>query len=166
MYLTLRSMYVPSSTTSLLLMDNFPGHKTDNVLKAFESNRLETLYLALNCTPVIQPLDVGVNHSFKSKVKNMHVKWMINHFNDVVYKKLNSNKKYYRAPSVYQITNWICEGWTQITEETINNSNLLNSCFKIFKVSLHVDFFNFFFSNEGYKPSHKLAKNHTSIKIK
>ncbi|KAG0431424.1 Tigger transposable element-derived protein 6 [Dictyocoela muelleri] len=49
----------------LLLCDNFSGHIVGN------KSNIELLFLPPNCTSVIQPLDMGIINSFKTKFKQM-----------------------------------------------------------------------------------------------
>ena len=51
----------------LLLFDNFWAHSTDKVIEKFQEQKIEYMHLPPNCTPIIQPLDVGVNSSLKKK---------------------------------------------------------------------------------------------------
>lgn len=59
---------------SLFIMDTHRAHLCDPVVNAFaKKNRTDILYVPGGMTPVLQPLDVYVNKSFKS---NMKTKWM------------------------------------------------------------------------------------------
>ncbi|KAG0430584.1 Tigger transposable element-derived protein 6 [Dictyocoela muelleri] len=49
----------------LILCDNFSGHIVNN------KSNVELLFFPPNCTSVIQPLDMGIIHSFKKKFDQM-----------------------------------------------------------------------------------------------
>ncbi|KAG0439906.1 Tigger transposable element-derived protein 6 [Dictyocoela muelleri] len=49
----------------LILVDNFSGHKVG------KRTNIELMFFPPNCTSIIQPLDLGIIHSFKSKFKSL-----------------------------------------------------------------------------------------------
>jgi hypothetical protein len=54
----------------LLVMDSAPGHKTIQVKEACKSKNIGICMLPGGCTKYLQPLDLTVNRSFKSRLKN------------------------------------------------------------------------------------------------
>lgn len=52
-----------------MIMDNFSGHSCDEMLSLYNSIDLKYLFLPPDCTPIMQPFDVSVAKSFKSKIK-------------------------------------------------------------------------------------------------
>jgi len=47
---------------------------------------------------------------------------MTDKFDEVIYKKLNSEEKYYRGASVAQILTWVFEAWNALSDESIIKS--------------------------------------------
>ena len=101
---------ISSNITPMLLLDNFSVREADEVINALSDNKIRYLHLIPNCTPIIQPLDVGVNAIFKRIIMAKHLNWMISNFDQVVYRKLNSDQKIYRSASYDSIVTWIFLG--------------------------------------------------------
>jgi hypothetical protein len=59
---------IPSGKT-LLIMDSFLGHKTAEVKKTCKENNIDIMMIPGGYTGLLQPLDISVNRSFKSKLK-------------------------------------------------------------------------------------------------
>ena len=55
---------------SLLILDLFAGHKTDSVKWRFWKKNTDLALIPKGLTSRLQPLDVFINKSFKSKVKS------------------------------------------------------------------------------------------------
>jgi len=121
-YIPHLSKHIPKQTNGLLLLDNFSAHCTEKVMETFDQNKIKYHHLPPNCTPIIQPLDVGVNAVFKRLIKEKYLAWIIQNFDDVVYRKVNSDQKFYKAASKSQVVRWVLEAWADIKDETIDTS--------------------------------------------
>jgi DDE superfamily endonuclease len=56
---------------SLLVLDSFSAHKTDAVKQRFREKKTDLAVIPGGLTSRLQPLDVSLNKSFKSKVVNL-----------------------------------------------------------------------------------------------
>ena len=56
---------------SLLVLDSFSAHKTDAVKQRFREKKTDLAVIPGGLTSRLQPLDVLLNKSFKSKVINL-----------------------------------------------------------------------------------------------
>ena len=54
---------------TLLALDLFSGHKTDEVLDTMKANDITVSVIPGGCTGLIQPLDVSINRPFKDILK-------------------------------------------------------------------------------------------------
>ena len=54
---------------TLLALDLFAGHRTDEVLDIFKANDITISVIPGGCTGLIQPLDVSINRPFKDILK-------------------------------------------------------------------------------------------------
>ena len=54
---------------SLLVLDSFRGHLTDNVKKAFRKGNTVMAVIPGGCTSKVQPLDVSINKPFKTELR-------------------------------------------------------------------------------------------------
>ena len=122
--------HLPEHMSALLVFDNFRAHSTDNVVDSFTKNKLKFLHLPPNCTPIIQPLDVGVNAGFKKRIRDKFTDWPVDQFDDVVYQKGTKSEKFHKAASVDQLLGWIIKSWDETTNETIQKS-------KLYSINLH-----------------------------
>ena len=80
------------------------------------------MFLPPNCTVIIQPLNVVVKAAFKRNLKNKFLDWMIEKFDEIVFKRMNSDEKVYRGANEHQILSWVLEAWRELSNETIEKS--------------------------------------------
>jgi len=118
---------LPRGSKPLLTFRIFSAHSTEKVIDSMNSNNIPFIHLPPNCTPIVQPLDVGVNGPFKAKIKQKFTDWLVNRYDDIIYHKTDPNQKFHKAASDYEIVEWIIEAWNELSEELIRNSNVLNS---------------------------------------
>lgn len=99
---------------SLLILDAHKAHKTERVKK--EIQKLSQLAIIPGrMTKKLQPLDLSVNKSFKSKMREKWEKWMV----DGIHSFTKSGKM--RRASYSTVCNWIVKSWSEITPECIKN---------------------------------------------
>ena len=69
----LENMYGCDMTTQcLLLVDNYKAHTTELSMATVGSNCISDIVFILSgCTPLVQPMDVSVNHPFKTLMRAM-----------------------------------------------------------------------------------------------
>lgn len=61
---------------SLLVLDSFEAHKTDQVKRSFKSENTDLAVIPGGLTSVLQPLDVCLNKPFKDRVRQKWMAWM------------------------------------------------------------------------------------------
>lgn len=111
--------FLPKNKKILLLYDNFRGHKTPKVVEFLKINLpfVDVFHLPPNTTSILQPLDVGVNKSFKSTIKRQYINWLIQNFE---YRKvLLSETKINRIKLLIE---WINNSWNNIDDDLIERS--------------------------------------------
>jgi hypothetical protein len=57
-----------------LILDSFRGHLTDKIKETCEKRNIIRAVIPGGMTKYLQPLDLTVNRSFKSKVKDYYLK--------------------------------------------------------------------------------------------
>ena len=110
---------IPDNKNILLIVDNFSSHKCQNTLSTIKEKfkHINIRFLPPNTTPILQPLDVGVNKIFKNEIKNFYMSWLVDKFNqDQTLVKLNKRDR------TNLLINWIKLSWNLITSETIKKS--------------------------------------------
>jgi len=98
---------------SLLVLDSAPAHLTSEVKDKFKNTTLAVIPGGL--TKILQPLDISVNKSFKSKIRRHWEQWMVNGYHE--YTKSGRMKK----ASYEEVCKWIDSSWREITPECIKN---------------------------------------------
>ena len=67
---------------TMLILDSFRGHLTEQVKKTCDNRNLVRAVIPGGMTKYLQPLDLTVNRSFKSKVKKYYRRIACNHVKD------------------------------------------------------------------------------------
>lgn len=66
----------PSDQVARVIFDVFRGQITDGVLKLFKQNHIDTVFVPLNMTDILQRLDVTVN-SFPKKFSKKNIQSLV-----------------------------------------------------------------------------------------
>ena len=67
----------PPGIDPLLLLDSYRSHMMKSTVNAIEDLGVEVNYIPGGCTSLCQPVDVGVNKPFKSRMRRLWEEWMI-----------------------------------------------------------------------------------------
>ena len=70
-----REMLSNENLPALVVMDNFKGQTTANVLTKLEEENVHVDYLPPNATDLLQPLDISINKPAKSFLKCKFEEW-------------------------------------------------------------------------------------------
>jgi hypothetical protein len=96
-----------------LILDNFSVHKCASVQTILEQANIDAIFIPGGLTPILQPLDVGINKALKDKIRDAYGRWARNTFNlDVGLGK----------PHRRDVAQWVSYAWGEISEESIRNS--------------------------------------------
>ena len=99
---------------SVLILVSAPAHRTEEVKNKIK-RYLESAVIPGGLTKLLQPLDISVNKSFKSKIRNQWEKWMVSGYHE--YTRGGKMKK----ASYVEVCNWIINSWNDINPEVIKN---------------------------------------------
>ena len=69
------SLGLPETQKALLTFDVFAAHRVESVLSKLEENNVLVIFIPLNCTDMLQPLDISVNKPLKAEIKRCFVNW-------------------------------------------------------------------------------------------
>ena len=117
---------------SVLLMDNFSSHFSDESIKAFETYKIKQLSLAPNTTCTCQPVDDGIGGTIKGKIKQYFNEWILDSLEateDFVSYDEKKKKHRVKSPSKELIVQWILKAYEEINAETIRKSKLFSFYF-------------------------------------
>ncbi|GBC04795.1 hypothetical protein RclHR1_05880008 [Rhizophagus clarus] len=101
---------------SILVLDSFRGHIVDSVKNRLVEKNTNMAVIPGGCTSKLQPLDVAINKSFKSKVRDWYNNWMISN----IHAFTSAGK--IKRPSYSTAATWVKESWDEINEDLIQRS--------------------------------------------
>ena len=78
---------------SLLFLDTFTAHLTDQVLQAFKEANTTVRLIPGGCTPVLQPLHVSINKPIKTVLRQSWNQYMLSQSDTGVDKKKPPSKQ-------------------------------------------------------------------------
>ena len=111
----------------MLIMDSHRSHMTDDVKAACKKHTIDIVMIPGGCTKYLQPLDLTVNRSFKSKLKQHYHKSM-KHYTGVIDKtrkesamKINMNVLCRDVVAAAKDITWECilNGWNSLWKRDV-----------------------------------------------
>ncbi len=67
----------PEGVQPVLLLDSYRCHMMASVVSRIEAMGVHVIHIASGCTGLTQPLDVGINQSFKARCRRMWEEWLV-----------------------------------------------------------------------------------------
>lgn len=101
--------------TSLLIYDSMCAHITSKIKEIVRRTNSVLAVIPGGCTKLLQPLDISVNRSFKTKLRHTWEHWMS--FAEHEHTPSGNLKR----PSYSLIVKWISDAWADVTQSTIIN---------------------------------------------
>jgi len=89
----------------LLLLDEFSGHWTPEVLAKCDELQIKLLRIPAGCTSVSQPADVSWNRPFKAHMRKLWVERLV---------AMVTNKTQFEAPCRVTVRRWVEEAWASL----------------------------------------------------
>ena len=102
---------------SLLFLDSFSAHLTDNVKGAFQEANTTVIIISAGCTSVLQHLDVSINKPIKSHLRNAWLQYMLEH----------QPSQQIKRPTKQHIVNWIEEANSKLN----SNACIVKKAFQV-----------------------------------
>jgi len=90
----------PPGIMPVILLDAYRCHMMASVTNAIAGLGIETIHIPGGCTGLTQPLDVGINKPFKSRVCVLWEEWMIDEID---------RTGLVHAPTREDISGWVAE---------------------------------------------------------
>ena len=116
--LDLNSLFRSKGKKIVLLVENCPGHKIDNIEHRLDYVRV--VFLPPNTTSVIQPCDVGIIQAFKSSYRRMMLRKVIQLVDDPSMGKLDSMTLKHNI-NILHCLQFAKSAWESVTAGTIQN---------------------------------------------
>ncbi|CAI7746591.1 unnamed protein product [Closterium sp. NIES-53] len=104
---------------ALLVFDSYKGNLTESVGQSLKMFKVTRAVILGSCTPLVQPLDVSINRSFKCGVCHRYSTW----FEEVGIGQ-TTRAGNLKKPPPEVILKWIVESWADVPEELVKKSFL------------------------------------------
>ncbi|GFV83257.1 pogo transposable element with KRAB domain [Trichonephila clavipes] len=105
---------------AFLIMDSMKSHVSENVKNTLKSVSAKIAIIPGGLTKKLQPLDVGINRSFKSKVRKLWEQWMSD--GEKNYTKTGKLK----WASYENVSCWVLKAWNDVAETTATQHHLIH----------------------------------------
>ncbi len=102
----------PPGIIPILFLDSFKVLMLGSVVSKIQALGVEVEFIPPGCTGLVQPVDVGYNKAFKSKVKNQYLDWLMKQDPDAPIAKTTR----------CHVVEWILSVKQNITTEVIRNA--------------------------------------------
>jgi len=100
----------------MLVLDAFKGHLTYSVKNQLRKMKTEVVVIPGGMTSVLQPMDVSINKSFKDRLRQQYLTWIV----DPAFELAETGKIKRAAPS--EVTHWVLAAWKTILDSIIVRS--------------------------------------------
>ncbi|CAI7836008.1 unnamed protein product [Closterium sp. NIES-53] len=104
---------------ALLVFDSYKGHLSESAGQTLKTFKVTRVVIPGGCTPLVQPLDVSINRSFKCGVRHRYSTW----FEEVRIGQ-TTRAGNLKKPPLEVILKWIVESWADVPEELVKKSFL------------------------------------------
>jgi hypothetical protein len=101
----------PPGIVPLLFLDSFAVHMMGSVVNKIQELGVEVDFIPPGCTGLVQPVDVGYNKSFKAKVKDQFMDWLMVQDPDAPIAKTTRR----------DVVGWILDAERNISQQVICN---------------------------------------------
>lgn len=108
--------YVRDAEKAFLLIDHFKVHLTSEFVQSVNDLGVDVDYIPAGYTCVLQPVDVGVNATFKKVIRDFHHKWCLEK-----YPKITNNDKF-PTPERDDVYDWVIRSFNEITPKAIRKT--------------------------------------------
>jgi hypothetical protein len=108
--------YVRDADKALLLVDHCKVHLTSCFVQSANDLGIDVDYIPAGYTCVLQPVDVGVNATFKKAIRDFHHQWCLD-----TYPKI-TNKDRLPTPERDDVYDWVVQSFDTIIANTIRKT--------------------------------------------
>jgi len=105
----------PEHIRPLLILDSYCCHTTTSVHSAIEQLGVDLVHIPGGCTPLCQPVDVGINKPFKVRMQNKWEEYLVNNRGIEVRGRIPS-------PSREILSEWIIQSLMELSEDIVKNA--------------------------------------------
>jgi len=109
------------SQEHLIIADNCTAHSHSDVIEAFQDHNLNLNFLPPESTSLLQPVDISIGKSFKTRVKDYFRTWLESNYEEIT--KFGGRRKVtFGSPSRENLITWAVDAWDSIEESMIIKS--------------------------------------------
>ena len=106
----------PPGVVPLLFLDSYRCHMMKATVNAIEDLGVQVEHIPGGCTSLCQPVDVGVNKPFKSRMRNLWEEWMISTG------LVNNADGRILPPTRKDIAEWCSTSYQNLPEQMVRNA--------------------------------------------
>jgi hypothetical protein len=103
----------PPGIVPLLLLDSYRCHMMKSIVNAIEELGVEVEHIPGGCTALCQPVDIGVNKPFKSRLRRLWEEWMI---------RTGLHEGKLDPPTRRHIAEWCSFSFKNLPQQLVRNS--------------------------------------------
>ena len=113
----------PPGIIPIILLDSYRCHVMASVVNVIQDLGCEVVHIPGGCTGLVQPLDVGYNKPFKTRVRKAWEEYMINNM------RKNGSVE---SPSREEVSHWIAEAYWDLEGSLIIKNSWLKTGYSWF----------------------------------
>lgn len=108
--------YIGNAEKSFLLVDHFSAHLKSDFVNGVNDLGCDIDFIPAGYTCVLQPVDVGVNATFKKSVRNFHHGWCLETYPKIL------DKDKFPTPERDDIYDWVIRSFNEVASKTIRKT--------------------------------------------
>jgi len=106
----------PEGIVPILMLDSYRAHMMEEIVTKIQNLGVEVVHIPGGCTGNCQPVDIGLNKSFKSHVRRIWDAWMIQKWDQVTAQD-NTPK-----PKREEVSSWVIDAFKAISPTAVKNA--------------------------------------------
>lgn len=106
----------PKGIIPVLFLDSYRAHMMEEIVTKIQDLGVEVLHIPGGCTGLIQPVDVGFNKPFKSRIRLQWEEWMVSKWD-----KITAADDTPR-PNRHIVSEWVINAFSEVPAALIRNA--------------------------------------------
>jgi hypothetical protein len=108
--------YLRDAEKSFLLVDHFSVHLNSEFVNSVNNLGCDVDFIPAGYTCVLQPVDVGVNATFKKSIRDYHHSWCLENYPKIL------DKDKFPTPEREDVYDWVVDSFDKVSSESIRKT--------------------------------------------